>query len=200
MTQAFPLTWPATQARTKPYRRKCWPALPGRNRFLTVARALDGILHETRLLGASNVVVSSNLKLRIDGLPRSGQPNPEDPGIAVYFDRKGKPLVFACDQFDQPQGNMRAIAKHLEALRGMDRWGVGSLDQAFTGYQELPDSSTTWWSELGLSERPVSMDALKSAYRFAAKVAHPDAGGTSEQMDRVAKAFQQGCAEFGGAS
>lgn len=196
MTQAYPLTWPATQARTKWYRRKCWPA----SRDLSVARALDGILNEIRLLGASNVVVSSNFKLRIDGLPRSGQPNPEDPGVAVYFDRKGKPLVFACDQYGKPQENMRAIAKHLEALRGMDRWGVGSLDQAFTGYQALPDSSTTWWSELGLSERPSSMDALKSAYRFAAKVAHPDAGGTSEQMDRVAKAFQQGCAEFGGAS
>lgn len=196
MTQAYPLSWPATQKRTVRYIRKSWQG----GRGLTVARALEGILHEARLLGARNVVVSSNIKLRIDGLPRSNQPRPEDAGVAVYFDRKGKPLVFACDQYDKPQENMRAIAKHLEAIRGMDRWGVGSLDQAFTGYQALPDSSITWWSELGLSERPATADDLRRAYRNAAKLAHPDRGGTAEQMARVAKAFEDGERFFGGGS
>ena len=194
MTQAYPLTWPATQKRTGRYNRKSWQG----GRELIVARALEGLLRETRLLGARNVVVSSNIKLRIDGLPRSNQPIPDDAGVAVYFDRKGKPLVFACDQYDKPQENMRAIAKHLEAIRGMDRWGVGSLDQAFTGYQALPDSSTTWWSELGLRERPATTADLRRAYHKAAKLAHPDRGGTDEQMARVVKAFEDGSEYFGG--
>ena len=68
--EAFPLQWPAG-----------WPGLiPGYResdrRFrgatygeLTIGRTRDQLLNELKLLGARDVVISSNLQLRQDGLP-----------------------------------------------------------------------------------------------------------------------------------
>ena len=55
--------------------------------------------------------------------------------------------VLACDRWDRPEHNLRAIAKHVEAIRGQERWGVGSVAQAFRGYQALPSRATgkPWW-------------------------------------------------------
>jgi hypothetical protein len=54
---------------------------------------------ELRLLGASNVIVSTNIPTKSDGLPYADDRNIGDPGIAVYFDFKKKRLVMARDGF-----------------------------------------------------------------------------------------------------
>jgi DnaJ-domain-containing protein 1 len=70
-----------------------------------------------------------------------------------------------------------SIAKHIEALRGQERWGVGSLSQALAGYRlspaapELPE--LRWWNVLEVSPE-ATIDEIKLAYRAKAKQAHPD--------------------------
>lgn len=206
MTQAYPLHWPTSQPRTPSHRRK---ANVHFSRNLSVMGALRDVQNEVRLLGGLDLVVSSNIKLRVDGFPRSDQRIPDDPGVAVYFERKKARLVFACDKFDRPEHNLRAIAMHLEALRGMERWGVGSLDQAFAGYQALPDSSAErpWWEVLGidritassLHRRPDSerREFLVARFRERAKCVHPDAGGTQEAFVDLQRAYDAGRAELG---
>ena len=102
--------------------------------------------------------------------------------------------MFACDRYVHVRWNLRAIAMHLEALRGMERWGVGTLDQAFAGYAALPEHATeeVWWSVLGLDGPPDTVEGLKVAYRAAARRAHPDAGGSHEAFVRVQRAFELG--------
>lgn len=72
-----------------------------------------------------------------------------DRGAAVYFEMKGKPVSLACDKWNRVEDNIWAIAKHIEALRGQQRWGVGSIEQAFRGYTALPaigeSSASEWW-------------------------------------------------------
>jgi hypothetical protein len=47
--------------------------------------------------------------------------------------------VFACDKYDVVRDNFTAIAKTLEALRGIERWGAGELmDRAYSGFAQLP--------------------------------------------------------------
>jgi hypothetical protein len=194
---ASPLSWPARQPRTRSYNRKRNPLWKG----ATVSTASVQIEDEVRRLGGRDLILSTNLALRIDGFPRSGQPEPADPGVAVYFARKGQQLVFACDRYATVRENLRAIAMHLNAIRGQERWGVGSLDQAFAGYAALPENATgeAWWQTLGLSERPFTEHQLQSAYREAAKRTHPDAGGSSEAFQRVRNALEQGLAALQGA-
>lgn len=187
---AYPLTWPLGWARTK-YRRsapfKC-----------TFAGAREGLSEELARLGAVLPVLSTNVELRLDGLPYASRANPPDPGVAVYFTLKKKRIVLACDKWTFVEHNMRAIAKHIEAMRGQDRWGVGSLDQAFTGYAALPQeaSQEPWWSVLGFPEEPArgpSAEAIIDAqFRAKVKAAHPDHGGTVETFHRVKSARDAG--------
>jgi hypothetical protein len=86
-----------------------------------------------------HVVVSTNKRIRRDGGVYAGEKEPADPGVAVYFDREGDRVCFACDQYDRVWKNMRAITKTIEAMRGIERWGAKQmLDQAFQGFAALP--------------------------------------------------------------
>lgn len=50
-----------------------------------MGKARDQLLAELRLLGAKGLVVSTNVELRLDGLPYSESRHIADPGVAVYF-------------------------------------------------------------------------------------------------------------------
>ena len=47
--------------------------------------ATSRLIRECRLLGAANVIVSTNVAVRRDGLPYARQRTPEDPGAAVVL-------------------------------------------------------------------------------------------------------------------
>src|SRR5579863_8520174 len=99
MTDAFPLSWPSGWPRTDPYKRES--RFQGRDRFtnraigLTMGRARDQLIEELKLLGAKEIIVSTNAALRLDGLPYAEQRKISDPGVAVYFQLKKRPLVMA---------------------------------------------------------------------------------------------------------
>jgi hypothetical protein len=126
----FPLTWPVGWTRTETKKRSAFRT--------TFGKARDELFRELKLLGVNdwNVILSSNIPVRRDGLPYSGQANPDDPGIAVYFRYKEKPMVlFACDTYINAVDNLWAITKSIEALRGIKRWGASDmLERSFTGF------------------------------------------------------------------
>ena len=197
---AYPLSWPRGWKRTPPYQRQ--RAAFGRQRDtgrgwstkeqLTLEEARKRLADKLDRLGAVNEVLSTNLVLRADGWPKGGQRMPDDPGVAVYFDYAGRATVLACDRWDRVEDNIAAIAKHIEAMRGMDRWGVGSVEQAFTGYQALP-APEPWWKRLGLSAPTRSEREIKDAYRRASASAHPDRpGGSHDRMADINAAREEG--------
>lgn len=197
---AYPLSWPAGWKRTQPYLRQ--RAQFGRMKQsqyswqskerLTLEQARKRLADELDRLGAVNEILSTNLVLRADGWPKGGQRAPDDPGAAVYFDYAGRPTVLACDKWDRVEDNIAALAKHIEAMRGMDRWGVGSVEQAFTGYQALP-APDPWWEVLGLVEPTRDASLIRLAYRRASTEAHPDRpGGSHDRMAAVNAARDEG--------
>lgn len=202
---AFPLHWPVGRARTKSYARH----RNGLWKRATVSTACAQIEVEVERMGGHDLVVSTNLSLRLDGFPRSGQPEPEDPGVAVYFVRNGARIALACDRWSSVRENLRAIAMHLEAIRGQERWGVGTLDEAFAGYAALPDPNAPrhWSVVLGITSdarsslSTSSVEArgifLASVYRDRARKLHPDAGGTHEGFVELQKAYDAARRELG---
>ena len=155
-----------------------------------VRRALA---NELSRLGAKKVVLSTNVKLRLDGNPYAGQPQPADTGAAVYFDLKGKAVSLACDKWRRVEDNIWAIVKHIEAIRGQERWGVGSVEQSFRGYMALPaigqTSGLQWWNVLGVPVN-ASAEQVREAYQILVKKHHPDRGGDVERFHRVQEAWR----------
>lgn len=183
---AFPLQWPAGRPRTK-FRE--------RSRFGTyyekpsVARSREVLALELDRLGAKNPVLSTNMELRIDGQPRSDRRTPDDPGAAVYFTLKGQRLCLACDRWQTVGDNIWALAKTIEAQRGIERWGAVSAEQAFTGYAALVHrTEADCWEILGVA--PTASEAeILAAFRERAKTTHPDVpGGSHDAFARVSQA------------
>lgn len=183
MAQAYPLTWPPGVPRSRQ---------PARSAFgeVTIHRATQELLWEVERMRGSLPVVSTNLELRNDGLPYSKQRPITDNGVAVYFTRRGRQLVFACDRWDRIEHNMRAITKTIDALRGIERWGSSDLmERAFTGFEALP-APEQWWQVLGVPQG-ASRDEIRQAYRDKAFRAHPDQGGSDAVMARLNAARDQ---------
>lgn len=185
MIEAYPLTWPLNYPRTK---------FPQSARFDTnFATARDAIIREIKLLGGKSIVLSTNIPLRNDGLPYANFSKPKDAGVALYFTFQNEPVVFACDKWDRIEDNMQAIRKTIEAIRGLERWGVSDmLKRAFTGFKALPASANeqSCWDILGVS-MDASNDKIKEAYRQKIKIHHPDKGGDAEQFQKVQKAYEE---------
>ena len=147
--------------------------------------AAGALQAELYRLGAREPILSTNVKLRIDGVPYSNQAQPADTGAAIYFTLKDRPVAMACDKWLRVEDNVYAIAKHIEALRGQKRWGVGSIDQAFRGYMALPgigqSSGDSPWTILGVAINATE-DQIKDAYRKLAKKFHPDNAETGNAV------------------
>jgi hypothetical protein len=192
MTQAFPLQWPAGWPRAKSRKSATFKSTDNRGWKVevTVAGACRRLQEQLDLLRASYVTLSTNLEPRLDGQPRSGQREPADPGAAVYFRLLGQDVALACDKWDRVADNIVAIAKHIEALRGMERWGVGTAAQAFAGYQALP-APEQWWEVLGIHADADPLQ-INAAYRAKARTAHPDQGGSDAAMARLNAARDRG--------
>lgn len=168
--QAFPLTWPDGRPRSQYRNHAAFKS--------SLARARDHLLDEIRLLGGTSTILSSNLELRMDGLPYANQKAPSDPGIAVYFTYKKTNHCFACDDWRNVEDNVRAIGKTIEALRGISRWGTGDMmERAFLGFVRLPaPEGEPWWSVLGFYDETEAL--FQGDYEIRAKTLvqqfHPD--------------------------
>lgn len=207
-SERYPLTWPtgwkraASRHHAKFSKRRTVtsPANPNysyqQSDKLSVGDATRRLTDELRRLGARDVLISSNLRTRLDGLPVAGQATMlKDPGVAVYFKLRmnattTRPLVLACDKWLSVADNIAAIAGHIEAMRTQERYGVGSLEQAFLGYAALPaNTAADWRSVFGFKGGAlVTPDMVNDRFQEMARTAHPDAGGSHEQMARLTEA------------
>lgn len=201
MIDAYPLSWPDGRPRTPRYSRE-------RSKFkISFARARDDILLEVeRLIGRytmtnSPVVISTNVALRRDGIPLANQRQPDDPGVAVYFTHKKRPMSFACDRWEKIEDNMHAISLTIAALRGIARWGSGDmLEAAFRGFTALPAPGQTtkpWREVLGFTTSEFRLGVVEGEYKRLRSMHHPDNGGTAEAFHAVQKAWEQAQQELG---
>lgn len=202
----YPLSWPFGWKRTELAQRKYSRFSAStyqtyssggsyrQKRELTVADARKRLETELERLRARDVVLSTNVELTSYGEPRSGRRPPDDPGVAVYFRLGKKDRVLACDSWMTVAGNIAAIAAHIDCIRGIDRYGVGTLDQAFAGYDALPppgaENRASWRKVFGidpsLEPTPSDIDAL---YRHLARKFHPDVpGGSHDAMAQLNQA------------
>lgn len=196
------VSWPGAETR-----------IPSRSDFKASYRDTLILLdRELSMLRARHPVVQLWVKegdIRADGELR-GDRRPMKPGVILIFDSRHGQLRYACDRFDGWHHNLRAIALALEALRKVERYGVGSGAEQYAGWRALPaglavgSSITTtedaaafivehagveWYGD----DKPGTIEALigdtssqlPDAYRFAAKKLHPDQGGDPDLFKQL---------------
>lgn len=181
---AYPLSWPIHKPRTRS---------PARSRFDTsFTRARTNLIEELDRLGARNCILSTNIELRLDGLPYANRAQPQDRGAAIYFDYKGKAMAFCCDRWDKIECNIHAIALTIGALRGISRWGSGDMmESAFTGFTALAAPAARTWRDVLEVGSVASLLTIEKQYRRLRSDHHPDRGGDPARFDEVQKAWDQ---------
>lgn len=197
---AYPLSWPVGWRRTTAARRDrakfgkrgqstygTWQA----KNALTIAQAVGRVREQFRMMGidAEDVVISTNLVLRLDGLPRSNQGEPADPGVAVYWEdrylRSQPPRCMAIDCYDRVADNLAAIAATLDAMRAIERHGGAVvLERAFAGFAALPAPVALSWRDVLDPADP------EGSYRRLRSQHHPDHSGDPALFDQVQRAYQ----------
>jgi DnaJ-class molecular chaperone len=79
-------------------------------------------------------------------------------------------------------------------MRGMERWGVGTTEQAFAGYKAL-EAGEAWYDVLGCAP-DANAQAINARFRELAQLYHPDKmGGSEEAMIRLNRAREEGLKE-----
>ncbi|WP_415916343.1 J domain-containing protein [Xanthomonas arboricola] len=200
---ASPLAWPAGWKRTPGgHRDKARFGKASRararagggwdyGRELTIAEGVDRVRRELQRMGINDddLVISTNLELRLDGLPRSNQREPADPGVAVYwldrYDRTQPPKCMAIDCYDRVADNLAAVAATLDAMRAIERHGGAAiLERAFAGFTALPAPAAPSWREVLDPADP------EGSYRRLRSQHHPDRpGGDATEFRRVQRAW-----------
>lgn len=185
----WPTGWPVTEVRSES-RFGTWNNRP------SLAHSRDHLMAELKRMGADEIILSTNIELRKDGLPYSNRREPENPGAAVYFKWKDQDMVIASDKYDRVGCNVWAMYKTIEALRGIDRWGCSEmLNRAFTGFKALPEQASegvqAWYNVLEVSQN-ASKSEIKAAHRRLVKKYHPDSPtGNAAKFQQVQSAYQQ---------
>lgn len=202
MTEAYPLSWPDGWPRTAAQARK----------RATFRASFDAaryhLFHEVRRLGGRLPILSTNIPLRLDGMPRAdwARTKVDDPGVAIYFTMRGKQHVVACDHYELVQENLRAVGLSIACLRGLSRYGASTLmERAFSGFAQLPapGARRSCWDVLGMAGRPITnehvtaVEAVEAAFRVKLKQHHPDVGGTDVQMAEINDARAKALREVG---
>lgn len=183
----YPLDWPVGWKRTE-------HRAPSRYQ-VTFARARDEVLNTLRLMGVPrlDVVISTNIPIKRDGFPYADSREPSDPGVAVYWVRRGKTQVIACDRWATVRANLRAVGYALEGLRTMERCGANHIvERAYLGFNALPadvPKHSHWRYVLGFPNGTPTEAEIKAAYRELVKRAHPDHGGTADRIVEVNDAY-----------
>ncbi|HVX38775.1 MAG TPA: hypothetical protein VHB25_04300 [Gemmatimonadaceae bacterium] len=198
-----------------------WPgpkAAPRRSPFKTQwTKTLTMLEREIRHLRGTHVEfavdvrgprdINQNGTLRADARPAARV-------IVSFRLPSGKRLQFPCGTFAFWQDNVYAIAKALEALRMVERYGVSSTSQ-YEGFKALPgaggtiatlstNQAATLIARLADDEGNTaavlsSRDWAKALIRRAKARTHPDAGGRNEDWTLLQEAERIITAHHGGA-
>jgi hypothetical protein len=205
---AYPLSWPAGWPRARTRERAKFHRVESSTRFagtehayeakqskqLSTADGVERVLRSLTAMGIAewNVIVSTNIRPRLDGMPRSSGGAPDDPGVAVYWSRKGRTECIAVDRYDRVADNLAAIAASLDALRAIERHGGAQiLERAFSGFTALPAPEQPW-QVLGLTTSKPTREQVMQAWRALISKHHTDRpGGDQDLAARINRARDQ---------
>ncbi len=204
---------------TRPLSDRTWlrpaPARTPSPFRVTWSSALDLLEHELAMVDGRDLVIEVDVReqdLRLDGTLRASA-RASQPAVVVAFESRHGALLYRADQYAGPsyhssrgmqepwQHNVYAVAKTLEALRAVDRYGAAASGEQYAGYRQIgggpalvpdapmtPERAAEILVRVGTSAgaRTVGHDVdalltghldLEAVVRRAQRLTHPDTGG-----------------------
>lgn len=208
----YPLSWPEGWKRTTS-RKAAQFGVAGTvsgqfsrtdKKKLSVENAFDRLERELDAfdIKADTVIVSTNLKLNMRGVPAGNVGEPSDPGVAVYWTRNGKAQCMAIDVYTRVADNLAAVAASLSAMRAIERHGGAQiLERAFIGFAQITARRGRPWREvLGFkADATPSAETVDDFFKTAARRVHSDHhGGNDEKMIELNEARAEAIRELHG--
>lgn len=170
-------TWPHGQE-TRDRRDAQFKSTGGRR--IGYDQTIHELEYEVDRLGGTDIVIGVGLTeydVKTDGSPRANARPMLHPGVEISFNSKHGRLTYATDVYTDWRDNVRAIVKGLEALRGLDRWGVARRGEQYAGFAMLTAGP-------GLEELGKQMVEKYGSVNAALKATHPDTGNNEDAGER----------------
>ena len=130
-----------------------------------------------------------------NGLPKASA-NPDDPGFVLRWTKSGEQYAVACDAYSRLRDNARAVYLWLHETRMRAQRPIRTGDTEFAAARlpagdEEPTVATPPPEEVLGVRGDAPESAIKGAARERLKEAHPDNGGSVEEVRRVKAARDQ---------
>lgn len=112
----------------------------------------------------------------------------DERAVTVWWkNRQGKTITMAMDRHARPMDNLRVLYLAIESIRMNEKRGI---DEALmhSAYLQLTSGDADPYALFKVTPG-VSEDEAKAIYRRLARAAHPDTGGSNEEMARVNQAW-----------
>lgn len=179
------------------------------------SETLDLLVREARALApfgldrTPDIVIQLDVPehvIRLDGGMRANT-RVDSPRAVVNLTTKHGPMRYQCDRFERPhrtgsswQANVRAIALGLEALRKVDRYGIGGSGEQYRGWTAIAapaaadtpftiDTATEYVIRHGYGPSVLGL-TIREHYRAACRKLHPDTGGSTTEFQRLQDAWR----------
>jgi hypothetical protein len=114
----------------------------------------------------------------------------EDRTVHLTYHKDGRPVKLTMGKQARAVDNLRVLYLAVEAMRMNEKRGLGEVIQ--DAYLQLagPEPTIDPYQLLGI--RPdASIEFAEAAWKFMMKSAHPDAGGSEEQVKKLNAAIEQ---------
>jgi hypothetical protein len=146
---------------------------------VTWSQALELLERELDIIDGRELVIEIDVReqdLRLDGMLRANA-RADQPAVIVAFESKHGPLLYRSDQYagttyyvragmQEPwQHNVYAVAKTLEALRAVDRYGAARSGEQYRGYRQIGGAPAI------VTEAPMTDERAKDVL---VRAAYPD--------------------------
>lgn len=190
--KSFPLQWPPGWNRTQHRKSSTYR--------VTTDAAITHLLGALRLMGGTDIVISSNVPTRSDGQMYRGDHTEKrlvDPGVAVYWmirDARGDrvPRALALDPWHTVRENVHALGIAIDCFRALKRCGADEIqDRSMQGFALLPEvSGDDPWTVLGL-KRTATREQINDRLRELSRTEHPDRGGSAARFAQITRAARE---------
>jgi len=182
--------WPPSFERSNPDRRS-----PNRNYGVSLHDAIEELDAEMDRLGVDDWRLDTAMRhqSRNPNYPYANQSEPNDPSVVLRWSMDGDQFAVACDAYSRVRDNLRTIGLYVREKRKMEQRPVTTGESEFanarlpSGEEDAIAVSSPAHVVLGVDEN-ASADEIEAAYRERVKEAHPDNGGSSEELREVREA------------
>lgn len=144
------------------------------------------LAREFELWGVSEWETNYPRGARLSGMHQSET----DRTVRLIYTKDGHSVELVMGAQSRAVDNLRVLYLAIEAMRLNERRGIGDVVQSAYLQIQAPTGQRDPYEVLGIrSDAP--LDVAEAAYRARVRTAHPDAGGSAEQVKELNEAIRR---------